>query len=63
MVLAILMIPTEHLAKSFFMRILPVDKFPIGTKTRDIKAKLMAERMFRFIVYSVFSLMNFWILK
>ena len=57
------MIPTEHLAKSIFIRILPVVKFPIGSKTRDIKAKLMAERMFRFIVYSVFSLMNFWILK
>ena len=57
------MIPTEHLAKSIFIRILPVVKFPIGSKTRDIKAKLMAERLFRFIVYSVFSLLNFWILK
>jgi hypothetical protein len=61
--LLILMIPTQHLAKSIFLRVLPVEKFPVGSKTRLIKAEIMSERMFRFILYSVFSLANFWILK
>eukprot|EP00347_Sterkiella_histriomuscorum_P000381 403376081 len=61
--LIIVMIPVQAVAKSLFMKALPVGKFPIGTKGRDLKAQVIAERVFRFFVYCSTTLALFWSCK
>ncbi|CDW74039.1 asc1-like protein [Stylonychia lemnae] len=57
------MIPVQFVAKSLFLKVLPQKKFPIGSSTRDTKAQIIAERVFRFFVYCGTSLALFWNLK
>ena len=33
------------------MRIIPKGKFPVGSEVRAAKAKMLGERIFRFVVY------------
>ena len=57
------MVPVQAVAKSFFLMALPSEKFPIGSKARETKALMIAERVFRFLVYITTSLAVFWSLK
>ena len=45
------------------MKALPVDKFPLNSKLRSAKADVMSERVFRFFIYTLASLLEFWVLK
>ena len=51
------------MAKSLFFKTLPQEKFPYGTKARDLKAQMIAERVFRCLVYCTTSIAIFWSLK
>jgi hypothetical protein len=61
--LAVLQIPIQAAARSYFERALPDIKFPKGSKERKNKAQMMAERMFRFFLYLSFTLLGLWIMK
>ena len=50
------------ISKSLFMSSLP-DKFPKGSKLREEKADMMAERVYKFFIYSVTSGGLFFVLK
>jgi hypothetical protein len=54
--------PVQIGAKRFFMISLP-KSFPVGTKMRESKAELLAERGYKFIIHIVTTIMLFWILK
>jgi hypothetical protein len=45
------------------MSMLPVDEFPLGSKSRLIKANVSAERTFRLFVYIATTLTSFACLK
>lgn len=45
------------------MKALPIGKFPLGTKSRELKAEVISERVFRFFVYSSTTLALFWSVK
>lgn len=45
------------------MKALPTNKFPLKSKGREIKAAMMAERVFRFFVYTTTSIILFWLMK
>ena len=62
-VVVAVMVPVQAVAKSLFMKALPVDKFPLKSKAREIKATMVSERVFRFFVYSTTSIILFWLLK
>ena len=47
--------PLEQTANDIFMRIIPVNSFPIGSKQREAKAAMLGERIFRLVI-SVTSL-------
>lgn len=63
LMLALLSIPIQAAAQSYFERALPEAKFPKGSKERKNKAFMMGERMYRFFLYVSFTLMGLWILK
>lgn len=45
------------------MMSLPQKKFPHGTKMREQKAELLAERVFKFFIHLGTTIMLFWVLK
>lgn len=53
----------ENGAEALFNRVLPQEKFPLDSKVRSTKAKVMAERLYRFIVYSIFTTAAFCIMS
>ena len=57
------MVPVEAVAKSLFMKALPITKFPHGSKARATKAEIISERVFRFFVYCSTTLALFWSCK
>ncbi|CDW88398.1 UNKNOWN [Stylonychia lemnae] len=54
--------PVQMLSRSLFMSSLP-EKFPIGSSLRKEKAEMMAERVYKFFIYSVTSGGLFFVLK
>lgn len=61
--LIMVMVPVEAVAKSLFMKALPPNKFPYGSKARVTKSEIISERVFRFFVYCSTTLAIFWSLK
>ena len=51
------------LSRSLFMKSLPKAKFPVGSKLREAKAELMAERVYKLFIYITTTLMLFFVLK
>jgi hypothetical protein len=62
-VLAVLQFPLQAASRIYFERVLPENKFPKGSKERQVKVQMMAERMYRLFLYLAFSLIGFWIMK
>lgn len=62
-VLLITMHPVQALAYPFFQRTLPSEKFPHGSKAREIKAQISSERLFRCLVYCATSGLLLWSLR
>ncbi len=62
-ILTVVMIPVQAVARSLFYGLLPADKFPVGSKARLVKAEIIAERVFRLLVYCTTSIALFWSLK
>ena len=61
--LALLQIPVQAVTRSHFESVLSEHKFPKGSPERANKAKMMAERIYRFFLYLGFTLFGLWILK
>jgi hypothetical protein len=61
--LTLLSFPIQAAARSFYDRQLPELKFPKGSKSRRVKAEMMAERTFRLFIYIAVTIMGFWIIK
>lgn len=51
------------LSRSLFMKSLPKGKFPQGSKLREAKAELMAERVHKLFIYISTTVMLFFVLK
>ena len=50
-------------ARALFLRILPEKKFPFGSKVREDKAEMIAERMYKLFVYTISSIGILFVLK
>ena len=57
------MYPIKKLSRELFLYIIPTKKFPVGTKMRLTKAEMMAERVYKFLVYCITTTWLFAILK
>eukprot|EP00347_Sterkiella_histriomuscorum_P000451 403375818 len=55
--------PVQSIAKSMFLKSLPQNKFPLGSKLRLEKAEMVAERIYKFFIQSVSTVGMFFILK
>jgi hypothetical protein len=49
-ILAIGQHPLESVSKKFFLKIIPLAKFPIGSEGRESKAHMMGERIFKILM-------------
>jgi hypothetical protein len=56
-------VPCERFFKSIYMERLQTVKFPIGSEIRNSKAKMLGERSYRFVNYSLYSYFLFGILS
>jgi hypothetical protein len=61
--LTLLSFPIQAAARGFYDRQLPESKFPKGSKSRRVKAEMMAERTFRLFIYIAVTLLGLWIMK
>lgn len=55
--------PLQILFHKIFEPTLPQEKFPKGTKLREMKAEMTAERIFRLSVYITTTVAGYWIMK
>jgi len=46
-----------------FMKMLPVEKFPIGSKIRYEKAEMISERMYKLFIYTISSIGIYFVIK
>eukprot|EP00347_Sterkiella_histriomuscorum_P006081 403354139 len=55
--------PVQRIAKMMFSSSLPMHKFPLGSKIRHEKAEMIAERVYKFFMYTCSSIGIFFVLK
>ncbi len=60
--LVLLQYPVQEIANAFFMNALPA-KFEKGSKLRETKARMLAERVYKMFVYSGTTGFLYYILK
>lgn len=60
---AVTMGPCTEWGATMFQKIIPYEKFPLGSKVRQDKAEFMADKAYRLMLYIIFTVCGFNLFK